>query len=350
MNAKRRHLLQAALAPFLLPLFSGQAQAMPSPLSEASEIRIIQSKDPAQIKDLVATKDFANILARAVFNFLLDHYSSGNVPVWKKPLSQIDFNTRITAISHQVVASIARHAAIYPVDPFWIMSQMLTESFFYEFAVSSALAVGPCQFIAPTARTYKMICADEHNLPDELVKQPEQKSSFDQTNRLRDQMRTLRRDNANLFSGADKLLRTILERNAKGSVLAEAEAYLKIFNQVDTLQTEYSKKRDIARQYLEENFKGRSIFNPQDKLFLEQFEQRVLYEYSINAMIQMMAENLRARGGNILAATAGYNAGLGNTKAAHGVFTTYGRIPNFAETVDYVGKIVVIHYEIMQRI
>lgn len=348
MNVQRRHVLQAALAPLLLPLLGSQAQA--SPESELSEIRVVQSKDPQKIKELIATRDFADTLTRAVLNFLLDYYASGNVPVWKKPLSQIDFNTRITEISRQVVVSIAQHSAIYPVDPFWIMSQMLIESFFYEFAVSSALAVGPCQFIAPTARSYKMICADEHGLPDGLVQQPELKSSFAKATRLREQMRALRRDNSSLFSSTDKLLRTVLNRNAQGLVVSEAGAYLKILNQVDELQNEYSKERNKARQYLEENFQGRSIFNPEDKLFFAQFEQRVLYEYSVNAMIQMMAENLRHRGGNILAATAGYNAGLGNTKAEYGVFATYGRIPNFAETVDYVSKIVVVHHEIIQRV
>ena len=64
----------------------------------------------------------------------------------------------------------------------------------------------------------------------------------------------------------------------------------------------------------------------------------------------MMAENLRSRSGNILAATAGYNAGLGNTDYAKaGIYEPYGRIPNFAETVDYVSKILVNHHEIARR-
>jgi len=347
MNIKRRHVLQAALTPLIFPLLGSTAQAAPE--SEFSEIRIIQDKDPEQIQAVVASKDFAPTLARAVHNFLVDNYASGNVPVWKKPLSQIDFTSRLTAISQQVVLGILRHSAIYPVDPFWIMSQMLTESFFYEFAVSSALAVGPCQFIAPTARTYKMVCADEHVLLDDAVKHPELKQSFTKANSVREQMRTIRQNNSNLFTNTQTLLRTVLNRNAQGVVVNEAGAYLKILNQVEALQAEYNQERNNARQYLEENFNGRSIFNPQDKMFFEQFEQRVLYEYSINAMVKMMAENLKARGGNILAAAAGYNAGLGNTKAPFGVFTTYGRIPNFAETVDYVGKIVVIHHEILQR-
>lgn len=350
MNPQRRHILQAALAPLLLPVLSGQALASPAPVSEISEIRVIQTKDPSRIVERVSAPGFAESLARSVLGFLIENYPSGNLPVWKKPLSQVDLHSRIPEICRQVVLGVVRHASVYPVDPCWIMGQMMAESFFYEYAVSSALAVGPCQFIASTARGYGMTCADAHVLPAGLVRRPDLESSFESAGRLRDQVRALRRDNSDLFNSPAKLLRTVLGVNAQGTVVPEAAAYLKTMDAVETAQVEYTRERDNARQFLEENFAGRSIFNPQDRLFFEQFDQRVLYEHSINAMVRMMAENLRARGGNILAATAGYNAGLGNTTSPAGVYTTYGRIPNFAETVEYVSKILVHHHEISRRL
>jgi hypothetical protein len=132
--------------------------------------------------------------------------------------------------------------------------------------------------------------------------------------------------------------------------LSAAGTYALALDRMDLLQARYNSSRDNCRLFLSENFQNRSIFSPQDVAFLEKFDQRVLYSHSINAMVKMMAENLRARGGNILAATAGYNAGLGNTDSKGGVYTAYGRIPNFAETVEYVSRILVNHHEITRRI
>lgn len=346
----RRTILQAALAPVLLPLLGGHALAAVQPLSDVSPIRIIQTKDPRTIVDQVSAPGFAQALGSAVLGFLQDNYSSGNLPVWKKPLSQIDLQSRLPEIARYVVQGIIRHASIHPVDPCWIMAQMMAESFFYEFAVSSALAVGPCQFIAPTAQGYGLICADAHTLPPGSVRRPDLEPEFAKAARLRDQVRTLRRDHTDLFNSPAKLLRSVLQANAGGQVMPDASTHLATLQRMEGLQSQYNAARDNARTFLTENFQGRSIFNPADVVFFEQFEQRVLYPYSINAMVKMMAENLRARGGNILAATAGYNAGLGNTTYPAGVYTTYGRIPNFSETVDYVSKIVINHHEILQRI
>lgn len=344
----RRTILQAALAPLLLPLLGAQAQA--APLSDVRLIRIIQTKEPQAILDQVSTPGFAHSLAAAVLGFLQDNYPSGNLPVWKEPLNRIDLHSRLPEIARHVVQSAARHLSIYPVDPCWIMAQMMAESFFYEFAVSSALAVGPCQFIAPTAQGYGLICADAHILPPGSVRRPDLEPEFTKAATLREQVRTLRRNNSELFNSPAKLLRSVLQTNASGQTAPEAATLLATLQRLDILQGQYNTARDNARTFLTENFRNRSIFNPTDIAFFEQFDQRVLYGPSINAMVRMMAENLRARGGNILAATAGYNAGLGNTTYPAGVYAAYGRIPNFNETVDYVSKIVINHHEIQRRL
>ncbi len=359
MNTDRRALLKAALAPLLLPLLVSEALGAPQGLtaqtllprmSDVSEIRLIQAKDPARILERVSSPGFAHSLAQSVLGFIIEEYPAGNLPVWKKPLSQVDLHTRIPEICQHVVRGIIRHSSIYPMDPCWIMGQMMAESFFYEFAVSSALAVGPCQFIAPTARGFGLVCADEHGQPAGFARRADLESEFTQIATFRDLMRALRREQPELFNNPAKLLRTLLNAQAAGTPLTEAGALALALDRMDLLQAQYNMARDNCRLYFSENFQGRSIFAAQDVAFLERFDQRVLYTHSINAMVKMMAENMRSRSGNILAATAGYNAGLGNTDSKSGVYTAYGRIPNFAETVEYVSKILVNHYEISRRI
>lgn len=349
MDIQRRSLLKAALGPLLLPLFCGQALASPQPLSEVSEVRIIQTKDPARTLGRVGAPGFAHSLAQATLAYVIETYPKGNLPVWKKPLSDIDLHSRIPEICTHVVGGVLRHASIHPVDPCWIMGQMMAESFFYEFAVSSALAVGPCQFIAPTARGYGLVCADEHGQPAGFARREDLEPEFELAATYREQMRALRREQPDLFGSPAKLLRTVLNAQAAGTPLAAAGTYALALDRMDLLQARYNSARDNCRLYFEENFKGRSIFSPADAAFLEKFDQRVLYPHAINAMVKMMAENLRARGGNILTATAGYNAGLGNTEAKGGVYNAYGRLPNFGETVEYVSRILVNHHEIARR-
>jgi hypothetical protein len=349
MNIERRSLLKAALAPLLLPLLCREAQAS-VPLSDISEIRIIQTKDPVRILERVAAPGFAHAMAQSTLSFIIESYPKGNLPVWKKPLSEIDLHSRIPEICSHVVRGVLSHASIYPVDPCWIMGQMMAESFFYEFAVSSALAVGPCQFIAPTARGYGLVCADEHGQPPGFARREDLEPQFTQAGAYRTQMRALRKEHPDLFGSPAKLLRTVLNAQAAGKPVSAAGTYALALDRMDLLQAKYDTARDDCRLYLSENFMDRSIFSPQDVAFFEKFDQRVLYPYAINAMVRMMAENLRARSGNILTATAGYNAGLGNTDSKGGVYSSYGRIPNFAETVEYVSRILVNHHEITRRI
>ena len=115
----------------------------------------------------------------------------------------------------------------------------------------------------------------------------------------------------------------------------------------------FSEKMDAAKEnyvnYLRENFAERDIFKKADLDFLLQFDERVTYKKPIHAMILMLARSLRARNGNIIAAAAGYNAGLSRTKA-HGPYRPFGRIPNFDETATYISRVLINHYEISRRL
>lgn len=348
MSTSRRDLLKGALVPLLLPLLGGNTAAA-AQLSDMTDIRIIQPKDAAGMLERLNRPGFDIALGNAVLAFISASYATGTMPVWKKPLSQVDMATRVSQIARNVVLAVTRHATVYPVDPCWIMAQIMAESFFNEFAVSSALAVGPCQFIAPTARGYGMLCADAHLLPPGQVQRPDLEPAFAESARLREQMRSVRKEHAQLFSNPSKLLRTVLQAQAAGTPVPNAVGYLQTLDQMDVMQARYAQTRDNAKQFLLENFQNRSIFNPQDVAFFEQFEQRVLYRFSVDAMVRLMADNMRARGGNILAATAGYNAGLGTTDYEWGVYAMYGRVPGIDETVDYVSKILINHHEISRR-
>lgn len=350
MNENRRNLLKASLAPLLVPLLGKTVQAAPAPLSEVSEIRVIQTKDPSRILERVSETGFAVSLTRSVLGFVFDNYATGALPVWKLPLSQVDLHSRVARIADQVVQSVTRHATVYPVDPCWIMGQMMAESFFYEFAISSALAVGPCQFISTTAQGYGLVCADARLGDPGQIRRPDLDRDFERATELRQRLRDLRRKYGDLFNRPEKLLRNLIIAQNSGRPLPNIAEYGTALDLMDLMQAEYSQARNNYRQFLAENFQNRSIFSPQDVAFFERFDQRVLYSHAIDAMVRMMAENMRSRGGNILVATAGYNAGLGNTDSPSGVYSTYGRIPSFSETVDYVSKILVNHYEISRRI
>ncbi len=350
MNENRRNLLKAALAPLLLPLTASSAQAATPPLSGVSEIRVIQTKDPSRILERVSETGFALALSQSVLGFIFDNHAGGNLPVWKLPATQVDLHARIPRIAEQVVHSVIRHADIYPVDPCWIMGQMMAESYFHEFAISSALAVGPCQFISTTAKGYGLVCADARLADPTQVRRADLDADFERATELRQRMGSLRRKYSDLFNRPEKILRALLAAHGSGTSLPQVTEYSPALEMMDLMQAQYAQARNNYRQFLDENFQNRSIFNPQDTAFFERFDQRVLYHHAVDAMVRMMAENLRSRSGNILAATAGYNAGLGNTTSPAGVYSAYGRIPNFGETVDYVSKILVNHYEISRRI
>lgn len=349
MDSSRRVVLRAVVAAVLAPLCGEVMPVQAAVPVRSPEISIIQDKSPDRLLAEMSAPTFVEALSQAVLSFLQTHYAQSELPVWKKPLAQIDMLRRVTAIAGHAVQAATRYAAVYPVDPRWIMGQIMAESFFYEFAVSSALAVGPCQFISPTAKGYGLICADSRVVDATLVRRVDLEVNFALASDYRQQLSALRRTHRDLFKHPEKVLRTCIRAYTNGKSMPDLAEYGKIFDQVYALQDRYSAARDAYRSYLEENFRGRDIENPSDRTFLEQFDQRVLHSYAVDAMVKMMAEHLRALGGNILSATAGYNAGLGNARHDSRVYSPFGRIPNFSETVDYVSKIVVNHHEISRR-
>jgi len=348
MNQHRRQLLKASVAAALFPaLVNATAEA--APLSEVTGIRIIQDSNPMAVLQSVSAPGFTESLSRAVYGFVLENYATGNLPVWKLPLSQVDLSTRISAISEQVVRSVQIHSRIYPVDPCWLMGQIMAESFFNEFAVSSALAVGVCQFIPATARQYKMICADQHLSDPSLIRRADLEQDAKRAPEYQQQMKDLRANYKDLFNKPEQTLRSVLSAMLSGQPFPQAASYSQAFDLMDLLKEQYTNTRNSYKQYLQANFQGRSIFAAADIRFFEKFEQRVLYPYAVDAMVKLMADLLRGRNGNILAATAGYNAGPGRTDYPTGVYSLYGRVPDISETADYVSKILINHHEITRR-
>ena len=331
-------------------LQSNPPEASTSQAPQQSEaIRFLQLPDPTTTRTQIQQPHFAEGLAQATWDLVAAIYPTGLLPLWKLPLSQVDLLPRIRLAAEALVPAVHAYATIYPVDPIWIMGQILAESLFWEFAISSSLAVGMCQFIGPTAKEYGMLTADAPSAENIALAhlQPEAKRA----DQLRAQARDLRRAHPDLFSRPEKTLYNLLKRAKQGENLqTTAGAWLATWEQLDRIQAQRLEAVRNFRSYLEANFHQRSIFNPDDVAFLERFDQRTLPQRAVPAMVRMMARHLRARNGNILAATAGYNAGLGTTETAGPIYAQYGRIPAIEETVTYVSRILIHYHEIRARL
>lgn len=348
---KRRKVLKTAVVASVLPLFavSGQqvwADSEPGPVP----VNFLASKDTLFWKTDQERERYRYVLGRAVLDFVQDHYSGSRLPVWKKPLSQVDLEKRVANILYWLVRGVDAHARIYPVDPAWLMAQILEESFFYEFAVSYAFAVGVCQFTQPTAESYGLVCPKKVYSRDQEVKDPQLAGERERLRSLRKKRRRLQQENRELFAGSKQLLETCLKALAGGESLSGAANHLKTLQEMRKLDAEVDEARNNFQRFLLANFQGRSIFHKQDVEFLNRFDQRVLYKIPIQAMVRMMAEHLRGRNGNILAATAGYNAGLSSTRYPYRIYEPYGIIPPYRETVKYVCRIGINYQEISKRV
>jgi hypothetical protein len=225
----------------------------------------------------------------------------------------------------------------------------MAESFFYEFAVSPALAVGICQITQPTAEEHGLLCAgsrDEHTRPP--YKQPELADKGRAYYKLRQERRQFRRNKPTDFLTLEDALFELVakKRTADRAIVTKQLQYLLDLKALDRQQYE---ARDAFRSYLRANSEDRDIFDHADVAFLRKFDQRLTYRGPIAVMAKIMARALRARSGNILAATAGYNAGLSNTRAS-GLYAPYGRIPEFGETITYVNKVLLNYQEISRHL
>lgn len=287
-------------------------------------------------------------LTKATLRFIQSAYGGRPMPVWNKRPEDVDLEVRIRNIALWVVRAVDEHSGLYPVDPAWIMAQIMAESFFYEFAVSPAFAVGICQFIPSTARRYGMIVAgDKPEHTSEPYVRPELAGAHERYQEARRKRRNLLRQNRGL-EDADTLS-SLLADVLEGKSVEKAQDHLDAMQQAQAFDFDLSRARKDYAEFLQANFEGRSIFNRRDLGILARFDQRVTYRRPTSAMVKMMAQSLKARSGNIIAAAAAYNAGLGRTTDT-GCYKPYGRLPAISETVKYVSRIFINHHEIVSRI
>lgn len=268
-------------------------------------------------------------LRAATMDFLKQQYPP-NQPfgIWQKPFRGIEqpLEERLDKITTLAVESCKKNESIHPVDPALLVAGMYAESQFYEFAVSSALAVGVAQFIAPTARDkpYNMVCAGdlpEHHQPP--YQYPE--------------LAGKQREYESLSAGLRARKKEAEGRHSK-----------KQQKEIAALERAVSGARESFTLYLTINTAGRDVLYEPHRAFLNSFDQRTLHEYAVPAMALYIASSLRARSGNVLAAWSAYNAGPGST-AAPGFLKKYGKLPN-GVTATYAQKIVLIAEDLNRRI
>ncbi|MFQ5585014.1 MAG: transglycosylase SLT domain-containing protein, partial [Calditrichia bacterium] len=294
-------------------------------------------------------KEYQFKLARATLDFLEKNFSATPIPVWNKRFSEVDLEKRITNIVYWVIEGVRLHRKLYPLDPVWIIAQIMKESYFYEFAVSKALAVGICQFVQPTAQSYKMLCAGtkpEH--AQAPFKLPEFAAKAQEYYRLRQERSRYRRKQKPPQSWSlEEALRIIQSGEVKAHQKAAGD-YLAYLEKVKSFDDKVVQARDDFRKYLRANVEGLDIFNKADLTFILNFDERFTYKKPVFSMVKMLALGLKARNGNILAATVAYNAGLSST-LGNGMYKRYGTIPAIEQTTTYLSHVLINHYEISER-
>jgi len=280
----------------------------------------------------------------------IEYFAEGkNIAQWNKPFAQVDFEKRLdrmVSILTQALATVAKH----PVDPAWLIAQIFKESRFYEFAVSSSLAFGPCQFVMSTANHYGLGCAGNRatTVPESGIQ--EQAELVELVDRYEEAERLLR-DYRRSSSRFQRIrVSDVFELLVVGDpgLQTLAEEYLEFEKQEESLRLKVTEARDRYVESVLDRVRERDIFNPVDLRFLEAFDQRFTYR-SLTAMVAYMGEELAKFNGNIVAATASYNAGRSAAMDRKHPFLRYGRIPANEETSLYVSRIMNSFSEISQR-
>lgn len=345
-----RTLVAAALAPGACAAAlaaPGTARAATAPARSVNVILPRSLPLPADGREGRAAQ---NRLARAVLDSVRDHYKGKNLPVWRRRYGTMDLEKRVANICYWILKSVRAHAGVHPVPPAWVAAQIMTESFFYEFAVSRALAVGICQFIPPTAEEYGMVCAGSR--PGHAAEPYARAEWAVEKDRYYDARKAWKKAmRARRAAAGDQTdyLRQALLAGRDGGRPPRAEQWLKADAKARELDEQVKEARERYQEYLRENFKGRSIFDDRDVAFFKGFDERVLYRKPVDAMVLMLARFLHARSGNILSAAAGYHCGLSGTRDEGGPYAAYGRLPAYEDTVTYVSRILVNHHEIAVR-
>jgi hypothetical protein len=267
-------------------------------------------------------------LTQATMAFIREyHKPQRKFGVWGVPLQDIDYalEARLEEIVDWGVDACNENKDTHPVDPALLVAGMYAESLFYEFAVSSALAVGVAQFITTTARAkpYNMICAGESPehffAPYKLTQFAGEHHRFES---LRKELREVKRQ---------------LKFRPKKQLQGEKE---QIEAAIDSAKENYA-------AFLHANFAGRNVIDDDDRAFLSRFDQRTVHEHAVQSMALYIARSLKARNGNVLAAWSAYNAGLGSTRG-RGYLRQYGKLPN-GGTATYAQKIVLVADDLNRR-
>lgn len=288
-------------------------------------------------------------LVRATLEYI-EYFAEGdNIAQWNKPFNRIDFEKRLdrmVSVLTQALFTVAKH----PVDPAWLIAQIFKESRFYEFAVSSSLAFGPCQFVMSTANHYGLGCAGNRaaTVPESGIR--EQAELVELVDRYEEAERLWKdfRRRGSRFQNvrvADVFKRLV---DGDPGVQTLAGEYLEYEKQEESLRLNVSEARTRYVESVLDKVRDRDIFNPVDLRFLETFDQRFTYR-SLTAMVTYMGEELAKFNGNVVAATASYNAGRSAAMDRKHPFLRYGRIPGYEETSLYVSRIMNSFSEISQR-
>jgi soluble lytic murein transglycosylase-like protein len=327
-------------------------------LSGAPRAAEPQTGQPAKLQFLVPSdyrppapdnRAYRSSLVRATLEYI-EYFADGeNIAQWNRPFERIEFEKRLdrmVSVLTQALATVAKH----PVDPAWLLAQIFKESRFYEFAISSALAFGPCQFVMSTANHYGLGCAGNRaaTMPESGIL--EQADLVELVDRYEEAGRRLRefRRNGRRFQGirvADVFKRLL---DGDPGVQTLAGEYLEFEKQEESLKLDISEIRTRYVESVLERVRDRDIFNPADLRFLETFDQRFTYR-SLTAMVAYMGDELHKFNGNVVAATASYNAGRSAAMDRKHPFLLYGRIPAIEETSLYVSRIMNSYSEISRR-
>jgi len=289
-------------------------------------------------------------LTRSVLDVLETYYKGITLQFWNLPFEKIDFEKRIINIVYWVDQAIRQNKGEYYVDPAWVMSQIMAESLFCELAISKSLAAGICQIMPNTATLdFNMVIAGSkksHYMPpyqrleladslSEYKRRVKEKSSYRKSTKT-DATFNLNKALQWLAEGKSGQEKALLQQN-RNEVLRD-----------------YDKKIKLAKEgyvtYINANIDAlghRDIFGKQS--FFVKFDERFTYKKPIFAMVDMLANALRVRNGNMLAAAAAYNAGLSRTWTNEVLYTQYGQLPNYSETSRYLSRIIANYEEISLR-
>ncbi len=324
-----------ALASFALPIQSSHAS-----LNFLADVR--------ESSGLTAVERFK--LTTAVLDVLETYYSGMTLQFWNKPFEAIDFEKRITNIVYWVDLAVKQSDAAHHVDPAWVMSQIMAESLFCEMAISKSMAAGICQLMPNTAtRDFKMVIAGSqksHFLPP-YIKVELANSLSEYQRRIKEKVAYKNSTKADAAFNLNKALRWLAEGK-------EGRSFAKLQLNRSEMLRDYDEKIKNAKKdyvkFINANIDGlgqRDIFkNPS---FFVAFDERFTYKKPIFAMVHMLANALRVRNGNMLAAAAAYNAGLSRTWTDEVLYTQYGQLPNFSETNRYLSRIIANYEEISRR-